>query len=263
MSLRHCLFILTLIACSSCISNQETLYFQNPKYDTTSPQLFQNKNQAYRIRPGDVLSVKVKSLDPQYTDYLNKESERNFNGFNEAGLYVNGYSVADNGKIILPGGLGELAVAGKSLQQIRNEVQRMVNSTLKNATVFVALVSFKFSVLGDVNAPGYFYVYNDQLTILEALARAGDMTEFADRRHVHLIRQVNGGSQAIMVDLTDPEIMKSPYYYLQPNDALYVPNLEERNKRSNLSTVVVITTIFGGISAVVGLVTLVNNITNN
>jgi polysaccharide export outer membrane protein len=99
----------------------------------------------------------------------------------------------------------------------------------------VKLVSFKITVLGEVNSPGYRYIFNNQATILEGLGLAGDLSENGNRKRIKLVRQVPTGSEVVMVDLTDPKILTSKYYYLMPNDVIYVEPLRAQSKRSNLA----------------------------
>lgn len=240
--LKYCLFVLVVLSLSACISNTDTVYFQNPGWDATTPQVFRNRNQEYRLQGGDVLSIQVKSLDNQFTEYLNRQSSNAFNNFDTPALFVNGYTIGTDGYINMPS-IGRILVAGKTVEEIRVELQEIVETKVPNPSVFVTLISFKISVLGEVNTPGYYYIYNNQANILEALALAGDMLEFADRRNLSLIRQTKDGSIAIKMDLTDPAIFSNRYYFLQPNDVLYVPPLEKKNKRSNLAAIAVITAI--------------------
>ena len=229
------------------------MYFQNNNTSsTTSPQVFRNKNQVYRLQPGDVLSINVKSVETQFSDYLNKQDANDFNNFNEPGLYVNGYSIDDEGYIFMPN-IGRILVAGKTISDVRTELQQIISTKITTPSVFVTLISFKISVMGEVNRPGYYFVYNDQATLLEGLSLGGDLLEFADRKNISLIRRTREGSMAVKIDLTDAKIMESRYFYLQPNDVIYVPPLELKNQRSNLANLNIVSTILAGVSTAVTL----------
>jgi len=128
---------------------------------------------------------------------------------------------------------------------------------LKNATVVTKLISYKITVLGEVNNPGYHYVYNNQATLLEALGLAGDLTIFASRKNVKLIRTVPQGTEVVLLDLKDPNLLKSKYFYLMPNDVVYVEPLRARSKRSNLEN---LTLLF---SAITTAILILNYIDNN
>jgi polysaccharide export outer membrane protein len=100
--------------------------------------------------------------------------------------------------------------------------------------VILKLVSFRVSVLGGVERPGAYLVYNNQITLLEALALAGGPSEFGDKRHVTLMRQSDQGTQALNIDLGRMDVLSSEYYYLLPNDVVYVTILKARPGRMNL-----------------------------
>ena len=116
--------------------------------------------------------------------------------------------------------------------------------------------------MGAVLRPSSFYVFNNRVTILEALAQVGDMQEFADRTQVTLVRQHMNTSEVVLLDLTDPQILSSPYFYLSPNDIIYVPLMEKGNKRSNLQNLTIFSVAFGGIATVLTVVNFISNFNN-
>ncbi len=245
-----------------CIHNRDTVYFQNLPESHKAPQKYVNENAQYRLQEGDILSIRIKGLKVDQTDYLNKENDLDFNNYNAAGLYVNGFSIGPSGNIILPN-IGEVKAAGQTINEVRIAIQKMVSKEINNASVFVTLVSFKISVLGEVQNPGYFFVYNDQLTLMEGLALAGDLKEFADRRNIRLVRQTAKGSEVNSLDLTDANIFSSKYFYLQPNDAIYVPPMELKNKRSNLANTAVAGVILSALGTAVSITAIIISLSDN
>lgn len=254
--------VLISVLSASCISNQEIQYFQGGKFSESEVRVFENKNTHYKLQPNDVLNVKVKSQNMETTDYLNMEPAGMFNNPTPLSVYINGYSIDDEGNIDLPS-IGKLKVGGLTVSEARNLVQEAVDQSFNNATAFVFLVSFKISILGEVKIPGYYFINNNQGTILDALAMAGDMNEFADRKQIHVIRQNSKGSEVVLLDMTDPAVLTSPFFYLSPNDAIYVPPLELRNQRSNLANLGIFGTVLTGISTAVTLILLIDNINDN
>ena len=230
---------LLLITCSvlmtSCYYNKRLVYLQDPAYSEIQPKLVENKNSIYRLQPNDILSIKVKSsTDAQVSDLFNITTTTQAPMLTSPGnLFLEGYSIDAEGKITLPI-IGSLVVKDLSIEEIQDLIQLNANKYLKNATVIVKLISFKITVLGEVNNPGYHYVYNNQITILEALGLAGDLSPVGSRKNVKLIRQVKNGSEVVLLDLTDPNLLKSKYFYLMPNDALYIEPLRARSGRLNL-----------------------------
>ncbi|MEM6262753.1 MAG: polysaccharide biosynthesis/export family protein [Bacteroidota bacterium] len=243
--------ILALSLSTGCISNKQTVILQDrieAGEVATSDSLaaeYSYSKPAYHLQANDVLDVKVKSVDGRSAGFLNVQGGGNL--LNQLGLYINGYSIDDSGYIYLPA-IGKQKVGGLTVNQARSLIQGEVDQSLRNATVFVTLVSFKVSVLGEVKKPGQFFIYQNQVTILDALAQAGDITEFGNRSEVTLVRQIDEGNQAVKLDLTSPKVIASRYYYLQPNDVVYVEPLKTKNARSNLVLMNVFRVIFAAAS---------------
>ncbi len=242
------IFITFVIFASSCYSSKDLVYLQDGSYSEKIPKAINNKRPVYKIQPNDILSIEIKSPNPETSALFNDESSvRGAFQANPALLYLRGYSVDDMGNINIPL-IGKLEVKDQSVDEIKRLVQAQVDKLLVNSSVEVKLVSFKISVLGQVNNPGYYYIYNGQATLLEGLALAGDITDYGSRTKIKLIRQTQSGSEVILLDLTDPGVIQSPYYYLLPNDVIYVQPSPRQVSRENTRTLGL---IFGGISAAV------------
>ncbi|WP_276372006.1 polysaccharide biosynthesis/export family protein [Chryseolinea sp. H1M3-3] len=252
------LFIICAFVFTSCYYNKRLVYLQDNTFSETQPKLVENRKSTYQLQPNDILSIKVKSsTDAQVSDIFNITTTTQAPMFTSPGnLYLEGYSIDEEGKITLPI-IGALTVKGMSVEQAQDLIQLNANKYLKNATVIVKLISFKVTVLGEVNNPGYHYVYNNQITILEALGLAGDLTPVGSRKNIKLVRQVQGGSEVVLLDLTNPNLLKSKYFYLMPNDALYVEPLKARSRRLNLEH---LTLVF---SAATTAILILNYLDNN
>ncbi|AHJ98369.1 polysaccharide biosynthesis/export family protein [Hymenobacter swuensis] len=236
-----------LAGLDSCVSQRKLPYLQGSSYSTRTPVTVDNIRQQYRIQPGDVLSIRVQSVQQQMNDMFNTVDARAvFNG-DPGNLYLTGYSVDEAGTINLPT-VGRLKVLGLTVEEAQALVQQQVGTYISKANVLVKLLSFKVTVLGEVRVPGRYFVYNAQCTVLEGLGLAGDLTEFGNRQNVKLIRQTAKGSEVVLLDLTDPALLTSPYFYLLPNDALYVEPMKARTDRGNAGNLAL---VFAGISAVV------------
>lgn len=252
------ILLVVLLFCSSCYYNKRLVYFQNNDFSYVQPTLMENHRTVYRVQPNDVLSIKVKSsTDAQVSDIFNIVTTTQATTFSSPGnLYLEGYSVDELGRVNLPI-LGFITVKDLTMDEVQNLIQTNANKYLKNATVVTKLISYKITVLGEVNNPGYHYVYNNQATLLEALGLAGDLTIFASRKNVKLIRTVPKGTEVVLLDLKDPNLLKSKYFYLMPNDVVYVEPLRARSKRSNLEN---LTLLF---SAITTAILILNYIDNN
>ena len=244
-------FLLLLLVTTSCLTKKQMVYMQNPNLKEQTPTSFTTPYSTYILQPNDVLSVKVLSVDPDMSDLFNITNPASAYGVADPGsMYLSGYSIDSEGFINLPT-VGKLQVAGLNTTQAQDLIQRGLSRYINDATVIVKLISFKISVLGNVTRPGYFYVYNERANILEVLGMAGDLTPGANRQDLKLIRQTPGGTEVVLVDLTDPNLVQSKYYYLKPNDVLYVEPRKTQLKRDNL---VVVSAVLGVVSTAALLV---------
>lgn len=232
---------------AGCVSQRTLPYLQGGAYSSTAPTAVENAPQVYHIQPSDVLSIRVQSVEPKLVENFNTYDSRTVMSGDPGTLYLTGYSVDGNGNINLPT-VGTVKVQGLTIEQAQAQVQQRVVQYVRDANVLVKLLSFKVTVLGEVRNPGRYFVYNAQCTVLEGLGLAGDLTEFGSRQNVKLIRQTAKGSEVVLLNLTDPQLLRSPYFYLLPNDALYVEPMKARAARGNANNLAL---VFAGISAVV------------
>lgn len=240
--MQHLTRLLTIVSMivllGSCVGKRTINYLNDPALTTGASKLFENRKFEYRIQINDVLSIRVLGLDEKTHQFFNVEATNSIQGMSDAALYVNGFSVDKNGHVQLPT-VGKIKVQGLTVGEAQELVQRKINEYFTNATVILKLVSFRVSVLGGVSRPGAYFIYNNQVTLLEALAMAGGPDEFADKSHVTLMRQSDRGVQAVYVDLSRTDVLSSEYYYLLPNDVVYVPVMRARAGRLNLDMLVI------------------------
>jgi polysaccharide biosynthesis/export protein len=164
------------------------------------------------------------------------------------------YMIDKAGFVQLPV-LGNIYVKDKSIPEVSTVLQDSLNHILSKPTVTVKLVNRFVSVLGEVRIPGHFSFSQEKLTIFDALGLAGDITEYGDRNDVILTRNENGKNLRIDVDLTSSKLMTSEYYYIRPNDMVYVKPMRKKfwGMRqfpfqvllSSVSTAVLLYTVFG------------------
>lgn len=245
-----------LALCASCYSNRNLVYLQNDTFSEEKSSVVENKKLPYRLQPNDILSVQIKSLaDRDVSAIFNVSSFQNSIFASPGNLFLEGYHVDPAGKITLPI-IGELTVKDLSLEEAQKLIQEQANKYLTNATVIVKLTSFKVTVLGEVKSPGYYFIYNNQATVLEALGMAGDLTPFGNREKVKLIRQVPSGSEVTLIDLTDARLLRSEFFFLTPGDVLYVEPLKARTRRTNIE---ILSLGFSAITTAILILSYINN----
>jgi polysaccharide export outer membrane protein len=228
---------LVMIILSSCTFHRQLVYLKN--VDSSSVASFYPKSRPdYTIQARDIMYVKIYSLNEEMSSLINQTiGSYQQNLFqNETSLFINGYVVSDSGFIEVPV-LGQILIAGKTLDEAIAAIRERTARYLKDATVIVKLISFKISVIGEVNRPGTFNNFNSQLTVLEAISMAGDITDYGNRRKVHVLRPEASGTRSFQLDLTNRNILTSDGYYLLPNDIIYVEPIRSKSFRINIPTV--------------------------
>jgi polysaccharide export outer membrane protein len=219
----------------------------------------ETKPQEYRINTNDILDIQVQSSDAEVTRIFNlyQGAGNNFNQADPGAMFLTGYEVNPLGMIKLPI-IGEIYVKDLTMGEIQRAIQEEVDKYIINATVVAKLVSFKVTVLGEVTAPGYYYVYNSQANIFEILGLAGDMTVYGKRDAVKLLRQTDAGTTVVLLDLTDPNLIESDYYFTQPNDIIYVEPFRATTKRDNLAALTYISLFTGLVSTTILILNYIN-----
>ncbi len=225
-----------LVAFSSCTTNKQLTYLQNVD-SLPSGTVYYKQPVEYRIQNEDILYIRVISLNDEINTMINTfSSQTNMNQFqNEISLYLYGYSVNDSGYVDVPY-IGNVNVLGLTLEEAKQVIKDKVDKSVRNATVIVKLVSFKFSVLGEVQRPGVYKNYNNQLTILEALSMAGDITDYGNRFEVLVVRPTKDDTKTYRVDLTDKSLLSSEAFFLLPNDVVYIQPIKSKSFRINIPT---------------------------
>jgi polysaccharide export outer membrane protein len=210
----------------SCVPQKRIKYLQKAQENDTASFNARKRDANYKIQVKDNLYIRVFALDEKAFLFFNKQSgSSSYNDYaNDASIYLNSYSVSADGNIDFPI-VGKVNVVGFTVDQVKADLQKLIGEYLKEITVVVKLVNFRVTVVGEVMRPGEFTIYKDEVNLFEAISLGGDMTEFANRNRVALIRQVAGGSRVHYLDLTSEKILSSEYYYLQPNDIIYVSPL--------------------------------------
>jgi polysaccharide export outer membrane protein len=218
--LKYGLFCLIFLTSACSVPLKQLTYMYDAKTDQLYPRV--PIPDPYIIRPNDQLYISVISDDPEKTSHLNMSSSGGMGG--GYGMDLLTYLVDENGNISYPQ-LGEVQVAGLNLLEIRDKLQKEVDKFVLNTSVVVKLANRTFTILGDVNGGGLVTMPKNQYTIFEALGAAGGVSDGGNRQKVKLIRETPEGTRIVNIDLTDDKLLSSEYYYILPNDVLYVePN---------------------------------------
>ncbi|WP_460979735.1 polysaccharide biosynthesis/export family protein [Spirosoma knui] len=221
------LYFIGLCMClSGCISSKELTLYQKNGSGTDTISLA--ARYVPTIKAGDVLSVQVSSLSPEATSFFNPyaviSAASGPSGVQSPTTpipYLPGYLVSEDGQIELPL-VGKQPVQGLTSSQASAAIKQKLLTYLKEPTVNVRNLSFQIAVQGEVARPSLFLIPTEQITLPAALGLAGDITIQGQRNNVLIIREENGQRTFNRVDLTKRDVFRSPYYYLHPNDIVYV-----------------------------------------
>ena len=225
MSKSQILSLLLLPLFISCVSTRSATYLYGLKDSTVFEEV---AVPAHVIQASDILNITVSSQNPEAARIFNNPSRTETRSTTAAGLQLElgGYLVNKEGLIHFLI-LGDLKVAGLTTDQLQARIRQDIlrRKLLVDPTVDVRLMNYKVTVLGEVSRPTVVSVPNEKITLLEALGLAGDITLYGQRNNVLIIREVGGKRESHRVDLNSNDLLKSPYYYLQSNDVVYVaPN---------------------------------------
>jgi polysaccharide export outer membrane protein len=217
-----CIFLLI-----SCNTSKKILYFQN--IPVNQAETVHNMRDI-TVQPQDQISIIVNSKDPQLATLFNLAKVQNRIGSTSTGNdnngEISGYTLDDKGNIDFPV-LGTIHIGGMTRAEIAAYIKKQLidQKLLNDPVVTVDFMNLYFSILGEVKAPGKFTIHNDQVTLLEALSMAGDLTIYGKRDGIYVIREEKGKRIVYKTDIRDKSLFTSPVYYLKQNDVVYVePN---------------------------------------
>jgi len=232
------ILIITLLLAASCTSQKKLAYLNNIP-ETGGEETFTMEIPDYKLQPRDILYITVKAMMPDGTinDFLSSSRNQGITqiGQNESGGYLFGYDVNPEGNIVLPA-VGAIKVGGLTLEETRKLLQTSADKVFNNSTVECKLLSFKFTVIGEVRSPGTYINYNNYLTILEAIGRAGGVGDYGNRTRVLVVRPMDNGTSTFRLNLQDKQILSSEAYFLLPNDVVIVEPLSQKIFNMNLPT---------------------------
>lgn len=259
-------FLLLLIigfSAVSCIPNKDLIYLQNAKQDSLSVTVNPVVNKPYRVQVNDILSIKIKALDQKLVEMFNPVEAQGAQTQTEQTLYFNGFNVDDHGNIRIPV-LGEVNVLGFTLEEIRVKIEKQLLDDYfkKEANIFVTvkLAGLRYTINGEIQKPGSNVLYQDKATIMDAIANSGDITMTGNRKEVTIIRQYPHGTEMHTINLTDSKSMQSPYYYIQPNDYIYIKPLKQKSWGTGTTGTQSVATIISALSLVTTTFLLLKNL---
>ena len=218
--------LLMAVLFASCVPQKKMLYLKEAQMaaENQSINYVNERSVDYKLQPGDNLYIRfVNILDERSAVLLNSSVSQSYTS--DASIYLQSYTLDEQGRIEMPL-VGKIELLNLTVDEAKDKLQTELDKYINQTTIIVKLSNFNLTVLGEVNHPGMYKVYQSQINLFEAISLAGNMTQFAKNDQVKIVRQTNNGSEIYTVDMGSAEILSSPYYYLKPNDIIYVEPLK-------------------------------------
>jgi polysaccharide biosynthesis/export protein len=257
--MRNTLYLVALVLLtSSCISNKRITYLQNLPNNTPIGLdefiPYATVDYKYILQPFDMVEIDFASSDSELTkafSFQNMMGTSGMGGVGGAGsdpLYFAGYSIDQKGFVEIPK-LGKIQIAGLTEEEAKVKVEKEINSFFKEE-IFVKLrmAGIRYTTLGEFNRVGVQIIYKNRATIFDALANSGETSLLGKKNKLFIIRQYDGGTKIHQINLNDRALLASPYYFIQPNDILYMEpmNIRQIGTADNLTSSLA---LFGGLLA--------------
>ena len=242
---------------ASCKTPKDVAYLQGVSLLSKEQLAAMSQTYSAMICEDDLLTITVTAEDPRVVVAFNPPTYA-FTAPGETGIntqqQLQTYLVDKDGMINFPV-LGRIKAGGLSKHELSVYLQSEIGKYVKDVMVNIQIVNYKISVIGEVNRPGSISVRNDRISILDAIAQSGDLTINGNRKNIIIARNQNGTPDIGLIDLTDPAVFASPYYYLQQNDVIYVEPNDAKKRNANYSsaqqyTLTIVSTIMTGVSVV-------------
>lgn len=230
-------FVILLFSClffGSCITNKRIQYLQELDSKTNYTDTIKYNRSEYKLQVNDIINIEIKTRNTEFAALFGNSSLAAGGSLgNVAGggggdlFYTVGYTISDSGSINFPF-LGKVDIVGLTIGEVSEKLEKELRVFQVDALAIVRLGGMRFTLLGEFNRPGKYVVLQNQVSIFEAIATGGDLREIARREKVILVRQYPDGVRIHYLNVLDKNIINSPYYFLQPNDLLYVEPLKRR-----------------------------------
>jgi polysaccharide biosynthesis/export protein len=218
-----CFYFLFFTLLTSCVPQKKIIYLQS-KEDAPPDENYLNKTKKdTKIEAFDQLYISINSLDQVGYNPFKQEAGAS-NSLTESSFSVLNYTVNDSGNVFLPF-LGRIKLQGYTLDQAAELIQKSCKKILNNPAVTIHFVNNTVTILGEVQRPGTYNYPKSQLSIFKAIGLSGDITEYGNRKKVLLIREQGDKIYKYRLDLTQNDIIGSEFYYLRPNDVIYIEPL--------------------------------------
>lgn len=259
---------------SACVPNKDIVYLQHPNDPEKGEVMesdsiirtYQTYNKPYELQPEDIISLRIASLTPSEFDFVKQYEEQlglirklnQYNQGNQSGGNQNmrmqgggqggedsgmapimldrqqtGFTIDRQGNLTLPE-IGEVQLAGLSIREAEELIKEKLINYFETPVIRIQLLSFHFTILGEVNNEGRYTSFDPETNVIDAITLAENLTDFADRSKLKVIRFDGGEAQVYYVNTLREDLVAQKGFFLQPNDLIVVPPLKARQSRRYL-----------------------------
>ena len=254
---------MSFIFFASCVPQKNIIYLQDKKnHNNTIPGLIEQQK-PYKVQINDILNIRIKVLNQENATIFNPTGEESLEASPQERAYFDGFTVDLRGNIRVPQ-LGEFRVLNFTVKEIEEDIRKRLLEKEFNefAQIFVTvkLAGLRYTTLGEINSTGSQVIFQERATILEAIANAGDIPIEGNKKQVRILRQYPHGQEIHRLDLTDINVMKSPYYYIQPNDIIIVDPLVQKTLGTGTNGIQTFTTILSLVTVITSTILIIDRL---
>lgn len=259
-------FILLLVfLAASCVPSKDLIYLQGEPVAKKNVYLL--NNQPYRLQVDDVLSIDLKAEEEKYVALFKKSTNTNQvnsnnGGFENGSSAQTGYSIDRHGNIRLPI-IGEVNVLGFTTKEVRVKLEEMLLKYIKDKETFfvsVNLSGIKYTIIGEIEDPGPKVIYQNKVSILDAISNSGDIKITGNKKKVEVWRKTTNGRKKYLLDLTKATVFDDEAFYIQPNDYINVLALKQKSWGTGTTGLQTLTTLVSIFTLVTSTILLVRNL---
>ncbi len=263
--------VLLLLYTTGCVPNKRIIYLQE-KNTSEGPvkyasELMPYGHEDYRLQYNDIVDISIRTSSKELNELFAQfnmgaiQGNMMMQGAMAGGdaFFMTGFTLDERGIVEIPL-LGELTLAGLSTQEAKKMIEERMTDFVNKEDLYVRvrLGGIRYSALGEFRRPGKHNILQNRVTILEAIANAGDLTEVAKRDDLVLVRQYPEGTRMFRIDLNNKKLLTSEYFFIQPNDMLYAEPMKIRELGTGVTFVQTFTLGVTTLSAVLLVLNAIN-----
>lgn len=241
----------------SCVPSKDVIYFQGNPIEKKEIQRINNT--PYKLQVDDIINIDIISTQESLVSMFKKQSSGAVSS--GASGYFSGFTVDIHGNIRVPN-LEKINVLGYTTTEVRQKLEKEIRKFFKiknDIFITVKLAGFRYTIFGEIGSPGQKIIYQNRVSIIEAVANAGDISNVGNRKNIEIIRTNNSKTEKFSIDLTQVSAFDSDVFYIKPNDLIYIKPLKQKFWGTGTTGLQSLTTIFSILTLVTSTIIISRN----